>query len=113
MEDLQDKLRELLADPESMQQLSELAGMLTGEAQEAPDAAPAAPADLPDMGKLLKMGQLLAQHDTPDPDAALLMALRPHLGQRRQERVDKAVRLLRLWRLWQTLQESGMLGELL
>ncbi|MBQ8928133.1 MAG: hypothetical protein IJ055_07680 [Oscillospiraceae bacterium] len=110
MEELQEKLQGLLSDPESMQQLSELAGMLT---QEAPPETPGSAPELPDMGALMKMGQLLQTKETPDANAALLLALRPHLGVRRQARVDKAVRLLRLWRIWQTLQESGMLGELL
>ena len=62
---------------------------------------------------LTKLTGLMQTQSTPDKNAALLLALKPHLGERRQLRVDKAVKLLRLYTLWKTAQASGMLKDLL
>lgn len=115
MDDLSGKIQELLSDPESMQQISELASMLQGNAA-APDGDPAPAAQdgaLFDPKLLMRLGELMQSHRQPDQNAALLLALRPHLGERRQIRVDKAVRFLRLYSIWKAAQQSGMLHDLL
>ena len=125
MENLFGKMQELLSDPESMKQISELAQMFkSGEIPvstpetASPDSAEASASDTEihfpnfDPGLLLKAGELLHQPET-DKNTALLLALRPHLGQSRQIRLDKAVRLLKLWHIWKQLQASGMLQNLL
>ena len=48
-----------------------------------------------------------------DPDAALLLALKPHLRAERQKKVEKAVKMLKLLSMWTLLKESGMLKDLL
>lgn len=117
MEDLSGKISELLSDPESMQQISELAAMLQGNAAEQPPApvSTPAPAEPPlfDPAMLMRLGELMQSSSQPDQNAALLLALKPHLGQRRQVRVDKAVKLLRLYGLWKAAQRSGMLQDLI
>ena len=110
MADMLEKVQEILSDPESMKQISELAQMLQTE-NESP--VPSSPQDEPpkmstDMSALLQMTELF-QNQKSDKNTALLLALRPHLGERRQKRVDQAVRMLRLWEVWQTLQKTGML----
>ncbi|MCR4644592.1 MAG: hypothetical protein K5695_04175 [Oscillospiraceae bacterium] len=104
--EMQDKIRSVLSDPESMQQLSELAQMLQGG--DAP--APAMPDGMPDAAMLMKLGELLKQ-DADDKNAALLRAIRPHLSEERQRRTDQALRLLRLWAVFRTMQRTGMLQE--
>ncbi len=127
-ENLAAKMQELLSDPESMQQISELAAMFKGSsdasaapaasASSAPPSAAPPPA-LPDGGlgidpaMLMQMGELLKSSGAPDKNAALLLALKPHLREARQQKVDKALRLLRLWSIWQVMQKSGMLQKLL
>lgn len=118
MDDLSGKLQELLSDPESMQQISELAAMLQGGSEPQGDtAAPSVPAasggELFDPALLMKLSELFRTQNQPDNNAALLLALKPHLGAQRQLRVDKAVRLLRLYRIWKTAKASGMLENLL
>ena len=110
MEDLLSKMQELLSDPESMKQISELAQMLkSGEMD--------TPADLPppeqnisgfDPKLLIKAGELLSRQEQ-DKTVIFLLALKPHLKQPRQEKVDKAVRLLKIWHIWKQMQEAGML----
>ena len=123
MEDLLAKMQELLSDPESMKQISELAQMLKSGETEASAPMPEQTEPLPessalpdfkglDPGLLLKAGEMFG-HQKPDKNTALLLALRPHLGQERQAKLDRAVRLLKLWNLWKQLQDTGMLKNLL
>lgn len=122
-ENLMGKIQELLSDPESMQQISELAQMFqaesappsadtsTGSPQQ--DVPPALPLGGIDPGMLMKMGELMRNSGGSDKNTALLMALRPHLGEQRQQRIDKALRLMKLWAVFQTMQKTGMLQQLL
>jgi hypothetical protein len=115
MDDLTGKMQALLSDPESMQQLSELAAMLQGSAE--PNGEPPAPPD-PGLGGLdpkllLRLSELMQTQQTPDQNTALLLALKPYLGERRQYRTDKAIRLLRLYSLWKTAKQTGMLHDLI
>ena len=48
-----------------------------------------------------------------DKNSELLLALKPHLREERQARVDKAIKLLKLLALWNVLKDSGMLKNLL
>ena len=118
MENLLGKMQELLSDPESMKQISELAQMFKSGEMENPiaDSPPTAPAPEINPGfdpnMLLKVGELFSQQEE-DKNTALLLALRPHLGQTRQVKLDKAVRMLKLWHIWKQLQASGMLQNLL
>ncbi len=116
MDDLTDKLQSLLSDPESMRDLAELAAMLRGDACEsaAPEPPPdsAGAAGMPDLTKLLAVGQALSGMQQ-DENTALLLALKPHLSAERQAKVGRAVRMLKLWNAASVLRENGMLSELL
>ncbi len=123
MDDLFGKMQDLLKDPESMKQISELAQMLQSEtnAASAPPAADScSEAAADDSGgfpfdpmMLMKLGEMLNSSQKPDENTALLMALRPHLKEERRSKVDRAVKLLRLMSIWSTLKESGMLQNFL
>lgn len=117
MEDLFGKMQELMNDPESMKQISELAQMLQSETSAASAPPPAEETENGgisfDPMMLMKFSELLGSSRRSDENTALLMALRPHLRSERQEKVDKAVRLLQLMKLFSTLKESGMLQNLL
>lgn len=122
-ENMMSKIQEVLSDPESMQQIAELAQMFQhGTPNSIPEeqetsAAGTLPAvsspEMPpfDMGMLMKMGELM-KNTGNDKNTALLLALRPHFGERRQQRIDKAIRLMKLWAVFQTMQKTGMLQQL-
>ena len=118
MDDLTKKLQKLLSDPESMQELKELAAMLHDPPPDAaPDIPPEAPEPaaqenpLPDLTKLLAVGQALSQVQD-DETAALVLALKPHLSPERAKRAEQAARMLRLWSAAGILRENGMLNDL-
>lgn len=120
MDDWMNKLQGLMADEESVSQLGELAQMLKeglADSESPPGNAAASDAPPPDgefdFTKLLQIGQLLGNTQTDDKNAALLLALRPHLGTERQQRLDRAVKLLKLYTIWTALKDSGMLKDIL
>lgn len=114
-----EKMQSLLSDPESMQQLQELAQMLQAdsgqestETESAPTAAEQTSSGGLDLGALMKVSQLMGSAKE-DSDAALLLALKPHLREERQKKVEKAVKMLKLLSIWSMLKESGMLKDFL
>ncbi|MBQ3940114.1 MAG: hypothetical protein II723_03290 [Oscillospiraceae bacterium] len=118
MDDLTDRLQSLLSDPESVRDLAELAAMLKQSGDSAADDAAGqepqpgtAAAEMPDLTRLLAIGQALSGMQQ-DENTALLLALKPHLSEKRQARVGRAVRMLQLWNAVSVLRENGMLSEL-
>ena len=109
MDEFVDKLGGILSDKESMQQLSELAQMLMNGGEE--DSTGQAP--MPDISAIMKLGSLAVALTDHDEKTDLLLALKPHLGQERQKRVDKAVKLLRLIALWKIARENGLLSDII
>ena len=122
-----DKIGALLSDPESLQQLQELAQMLqqeiNGDAGHT-DAPSAAETNVKsetvkengsglDMQMLWKAQELIGAMQRSDADTQLLLALRPHLKEKRQKKVDQAVKLLKLYAIFVTAKENGMLQDLI
>lgn len=106
------KLNGLLTDEESVRQLSELAqiigsesGDTAGEEQSSPDGA--------DIGDMLKIGSLLSSISENDSGTEFLLALRPHVKEKRQKRVDKAVKLLRLMTILESAKKNGLLNDII
>lgn len=119
MAEFDEKLNSLLADPNAMAQIMQLAQSLTGGQGQSPPppASPQAPPPqqppppAPDLlsslaggldpkllVKLLPLVQELGgQQDTNA--RALLYALRPYLKEERQEKVERALQLARLFHL--------------
>lgn len=116
MEDFMEKMQSILSDPESMQQISELAQMLKSETASDTAAAPEADSGgsslFSDPAMLLKMGEILSSARKQDSNTALLHALRPHLNTQRQEKVDKAIKLLQLLTIWELLKQNDLLQKL-
>ena len=124
MDDLLGKMQSILSDPESMQQIQELAKLLeTGDEAKAETAAqPEESSDASaeeqsgsggiDLGMLMQLSSLMSSAEQ-DEDAALLLALKPHLKKERQKKVDRAIQLMRLMTVWKTLKDTGMLKDFL
>ncbi len=124
MDDVMDKVSGLLSDEESVQQLSELAKMFMSEVGDGSDSAADEPASdgddggssdssgMPDIETILKLTSLAGAFTQNDKNADLLLALKPHLGEEKQKRVDKAVKLLKLIAVWNMAKESGLLNNI-
>lgn len=124
MEDLAEQLKNILNSPEGQKQLQNIAQMIGGtdKGQGGIDLSSlmqnAAPSDQSqndapaiDMNMIANIGQMMKNMNTNDKNTQLLLALKPHFGERRQARVDRAIKMIRLFSLLPLLRQSGILSE--
>ncbi len=112
MDDIMSRISELLADEESVKQISELAQMLVSEENKETEEKSESPCgEEPDIGSLLKLTSLISAASQQDKNTDLLLALKPHLGEEKQKKVDKAIKLMKLIAVWTIAKESGLLQE--
>ncbi len=114
------RITDILKDKESLRQLSELADMLrSGEFSEdcteteAETKSDGIGENMFDMDMMLKMTTLAGAMNSQDKNTELLMALRPHLSEQGQQRLDRAVKILKLISVYEAAKESGLLNNFL
>ena len=120
MDDLYGKMQSVLSDPESLEQLKELAALLgNGDDNDSSSQQPERSSENReedgggfDIGMLMQLSSLMSSSGQ-DEDTALLLALKPHLKEERQKKVDKALKLMKLLTVWKTLKDTGALKDFL
>ncbi|MGN0665666.1 MAG: hypothetical protein ACI4KF_03985 [Huintestinicola sp.] len=132
MDDLDGKIGALLSDPESMQQLKELAEMLGSEMNGGSQNQPSGNSSPSDgnntenaansnsgadsifggmnFDTLIQIGSAISAAGGTDKNRSLLLALKPHVSSQRQEKIDRAVRMLKIYAVITALRESGLLN---
>ena len=96
MDNIQEKLTELLNNPDGMAKIKQIAEGLLGNNTE-PEHETSSDNTGFDIDPSVLMGMISALKNAPcDNRAGLLMALKPHLSAERQQRVDNAIKLLKL-----------------
>ncbi|MCD7810745.1 MAG: hypothetical protein LUG91_02670 [Ruminococcus sp.] len=134
MSDIMGKIGELLSDEESVRQLSELAQMMmndTGEDKSPTDTDSGGSGEessektdpegtddglFPkgfDLSSLMKLQGIMGAMNQKDKNSELLLALKPHLREDKQEKVDKAIKILKLLAIWNVIKDSGLLKDFL
>ena len=116
MDDITEKLNSLLSDSESVRQLSELAEMMNSKSDKKNDETSAPKTDtedIPDIGKLIELTGVISSASGDDKNTELLLALRPHLSEERQKKLDKAVRMLKIMTILSAAKENGLLDDLI
>lgn len=115
-----EKIGKLLSDGESMKQLSELAQLLMsetksgdGNVEEQAEECGDGGVNLPDIASFMKIAELVGNFSQNDKNTELLLALKPHLREERQRKVDKAVKMLKLIAVWNIAKESGLLNDII
>lgn len=128
MDDLTSKLNEILANPESMEKIQNLAGMLGqsgglgsllgslgNQAPAQTSALPPAPAKNNPSGAdgellqtVMKIAPLLSAVRQEDNNTRLLRALRPMLGDERQHKLDEAEKMLQMLKILPLLKGTGI-----
>ena len=115
MDDLNEKLAEILNDPESMDKVRRMAESILGGEEEptvGPQESRVAGAALPfgekDLSVITSLITRMKTNEN-DPRVQLILALRPHLSEKRRERADAAIRLLKLIDLLPLIKGSGLL----
>ena len=112
MDDLMDKLQSVLNDEDSMNQIRQLADMLSGSSEQSP--APQAPQNdtVPaiDPVKLMQLGQLFQSAANDDDNIRLLIALRPLLREENKPKLDRVIKVYRLLNIYPALKDSLLGG---
>ncbi len=117
MDDISEKLAELLNDPDSLNRVREMAENILGSDNKSENPPP--PKN--DFGALLgnmdfdpaQIGKIISimsrlKSDKNDNRSKLLLALKPHLSAPRQEKVDTAIKLLKIIDLLPLIKDSGI-----
>lgn len=115
MDDLNSKLAEILNDPESMNRVREMAESILSDnkpKEQTTDESIFGSLNGAELSGIMSIVSKLNQKGD-DARTSLLLALKPHLSERKREKVDTAIKILRLLELLPLLKESGVLGKLL
>lgn len=112
MEDMMNRIQDVLKDEESMKQLRELAGMLSSQKSDAMPAAPAVQSDTDgiDTVKLMQLSQILQTASQDDDHIRLMTALRPLLKDETRAKLDRVIKIYRIMNIYPALKESGLGG---
>lgn len=136
MDDMMNKIGEILSDPESLKQITELAQMfMSGKVSDENDAdsdqtenkeeksddkAESSSSENADsifsgfdFSKLMKIQEIMGAVSGNDKNSELLLALKPHLSEEKQKKVDKAIKLMKIIAVWNIIKDSGMLKDFL
>lgn len=107
MEDLSEKLTQLLSSPEGMSKIQSAMAAIGGMMEEeAPPPPPASELGV-DMAAISRLLPLLGNLNQENEDTRLLAALRPYLHGQRAQRLEESMRLMRLMKLLPLLTEGG------
>lgn len=141
MENVIDKIQTLLADEESLRQIQKLYEVISNgsssvnndevhskseceheEGHECSESDNAEGSEESfssgddmgfDFGTLLKLQSLFGKTSgSDDKNIALLTALKPHLSEEKQYKVDKAVKIMHMFEIYSVLKESGLLKDI-
>ena len=107
MDDIAEKINSILSDPQSMEQIKNIAGML-GVSDSIPEKKPS---PSPDLSSLFSLMPLL-NNKSEDETICFLMALRPLLSEKRQKKIDDISKILRIIKLFPLIKNSGLLSSL-
>ncbi len=103
-DNMMDKLKGILNDPDTMRSLSEMIEGMGGgkQKQQAESEAKAAQ----QMQMMMKVKDIMDRvTDTDDPRINLLTALRPYMRSKRAGQMDKAIRMIQMTKLTSVLKD--------
>lgn len=125
MDELTDKITQLLNDPAGMDMVKSLAGSLLsgggmngsgGTNNSNGDNKPATKSGGNELGlnpqqmaTIIKVITELKSSDENDEQIRLIMALKPHLSPARQKKADNAAKMLKIARLMPMIKSSGLI----
>lgn len=63
-----------------------------------------------DIGKIMALGNMISNASKSDKNTELLLALKPHLKEEKQDKVDRVIKIFKLISIWPAIKDSGLLG---
>ena len=116
MEELLGGLKEFLSTDDGKKAAEAIKNMLgQADSQDIPqvDDQQELSEDMPDISKLVRLASIAGSVKADASATNLLLAIKPHLSRKRQERVDGAIKLLKLGALLPIIKETDILSEIL
>ena len=110
MDDLSDKIQQLLSSPDAMNQIQSMMAALGGGSETVtppPTPTPTPSNDGIDMSAVLKLAPLLGSLGQEDDGSHLLKALKPYMHDERSKRLDEAIQMMHLMKLIPLLKGLG------
>lgn len=130
MDNIQDKIAQIMSDPQALKQVQSLGKMLGLDSHEKADNKKTVTSDnlLTDtpektkplnvvmnegiptemMGKIMKIMPVLKQVNQEDDVSRLLQALRPFLSEEKCKKLDSARKMIQVMKIIPLLKESGL-----
>ncbi len=110
MDDLSEKLAELLNDPESMNKVLQMAeNLLGGNNESAPQNSGSDDSGGDELKAIMSIMSML-KSSVNDSRTQLLTALKPHLSEPKREKVDTAIKILKILEMLPLIKETGLLN---
>lgn len=125
MNDAASQINQILSNPEMMQQIRALSGLLNKSSDTVEDNSssgdttlltkpnPSSPLDLLGSDGLqtaMKFMPILSELKKDDETTQLLYAIKPFLSTQRQAKLDEAIRLLRIIKILPLLKNQGLIN---
>lgn len=119
MDNIQDKIAEIMSDPEALSQVQNLGKMLGigGGSQESTPVPSPSPVQSHNndllsgetFGKITKLMPLISQIHQEDDTTRLLGALRPFLSEEKCRKLDSAKKMIQFMKIIPLLKEGGLM----
>ncbi len=109
MSEIQDKINQILSNPEALKQVQSLGEQLGLTKSEPPKPQPKPDFINDDMLKTItRLAPVMQSAKGEDDTTHLLNALRPFLSREKQQKLDQAEKMIKFIRIIPMLKESGM-----
>ncbi len=113
MSEMEEKLNQVLSNPQMMQQIMALAQSLGNNSQQAPPEKKQEPEFSLDPGLLRQLAGMASRSGVDQNQQALLRALGPYISRERSGKLEKAMRAARMASVASALLQSGALQSLI
>lgn len=114
MDDIAGKIEELLNDPNGMAKIQSMAESVFGNSNKENNLQNLnnTSNDI-DVGTIMKVLNLLKSDSKNNGRTNLLLALKPHLSDGRQHKIDSAIKIMKIIEILPILKEQGLLDKLI
>lgn len=110
MDDIAQKIEELLNDPNGVAKIQSMAESVFENTTNETDKSSSEP-DI-DINTVMKVLNLLKSNNNNNR-SSLLLALKPHLNIDRQQKIDSAIKIMKIIEILPILKEQGLLDKLI
>lgn len=112
MSDIQDKINQILSNPEALKQVQSLGQQLglTNTEPPKPQPQPAQPDFINDdmLKTITRLAPVMNSFKSDDETTRLLSSLRPFLSREKQEKLDRAEKMIKFIKIIPVLRDNGL-----